>query len=144
VRGSPDVVFELPLIGANPMKEQNTPTPTPAPASLSVLRWIVDEAEQAPAILSYLEQLVTATATSDRWVAFKALGDLVVADLESFLQPSASESTTTAQTMLALGDHPVVKANGQIIDLLLANLPQILTAIETILALFGKGPSPAA
>jgi hypothetical protein len=123
------------------MHAEESTTPAPQSVNLSLLRWIVDQAEQAPAVLGYLEQIITGAAPSDRWAAFKALGDLIVADLANFSPPPAADSATTARLLQALGDHPVVQANGKIIDLVLTNLPQILAAIETILALFGKTPS---
>jgi hypothetical protein len=105
--------------------------------SLPVLNWIVEHAEQSPAVLNFLQQIVAGATVSDKWTAFKSLGDLIVADIATFpLEPSPAP--VDKADLAALENHPLVKANGTIINLLLQNLPQIVSAIQAIVALFNK------
>ncbi len=102
-----------------------------------VLNWIAQHAQQSPAILGDIEQMISAASVEDKWKAFKALGDLVVGDIASFpLDPAPASDADLA----ALSAMPVLKANGAIISLLLQNLPQVMAAIQAIVALFKTNP----
>ena len=104
-------------------------------ACLPVLDWIVQHAEQSPAILVDLESIVSGATIADKWSALKSLGDLLVADLASFPTLDLKPAEADEAALRAFAARPVVKANGAIINTILQNLPQIVAAIQSILSL---------
>lgn len=96
--------------------------------------------QQLPQIGIDVAAVESAEGLDARWAAAKAAGDLVVSVLDDF--PSLTPQPVTAEAVQSmLASHGADAANGQIIGILIQNLPQILAFITQILPLFKKAGS---
>ncbi|HEY4309869.1 MAG TPA: hypothetical protein VGN12_10495 [Pirellulales bacterium] len=116
--------------------------------NLTLVAWLAKHASDVPAILAGAENVVAASTLQDKWVAFKSLGDLVVADLSDFpglspapvnppapspvVGPVQASAADVDLALTAIGDGHIINA----IVTLLTN-PQTLALIELILKLAG-------
>ena len=117
------------------------PSTTLPAATLPYVQWALGHWQQIPQLAGDVVAVESAAGLEARWAAAKTAGDLLVSILADFplaASPAAPEGPA--------GSNPVerragpVGANGQIIGLLLQNLPQILAFIQQIVPLF-KGPA---
>jgi hypothetical protein len=115
--------------------------------SLPVLSWAAEHASILPTLTADAQAIESAEGVEAKWTAAKKFGDDAVGALVDF--PGLSNAgtdgaalkcplSTPAVVEAHLLAHPAVKANGVIIGELIQNLPQIISAITTIIGLFGK------
>lgn len=108
-------------------------------AALPYVQWALSHWQQLPQIARDVADVESADGLDARWSAIKTAGDAVVAMLEDY--PVAAPQPVTPESVSAiLAEHPAVQANGQIISILIQNLPAILAFITQIIPLF-KGPA---
>ncbi len=114
--------------------------------NLTIVAWLARHAGDAPAILAGAENVLAAATLQDKWLAFKSVGDLVIADLADFpglapVNPPTPNpvvgpvQATVADVDAALG----AIGDGHIINAIVALVtnPQTLALIELILKLAG-------
>ncbi len=104
-------------------------------STLPYVQWAISHWQQLPQIATDVAAVESAAGLDARWAAAKTAGDLLVTVLDDFpglapqpITPDAAEAILVA--------HGAVGANGQIISILIQNLPQILAFITQILPLF--------
>ncbi len=116
--------------------------------NLTIVAWLTRHASDVPAILAGAENVLAAATLQDKWVAFKSVGDLVVADLADFpgaapapvnppsptpvVGPVQATAADVDAALKAIGDGYIINA----IVTLVTN-PQTLALIELILKLAG-------
>ena len=105
----------------------------PAP-TLPYVQWALGHWQQLPQLAGDVVAVEAAAGLEARWAAAKTAGDLLVSILADF--PPLVSVAPAGASRVGLATAGPVGANGQIISILIQNLPQILAFIQQILPLF--------
>ena len=109
------------------------------PASaLPYVQWALGHWQQIPQLGGDVVAVESAAGLDARWAAVKTAGDLLVTILDDFPVVAPPPVTTDAVAAM-LAQHGADGANGQIINILIQNLPAILSFITQIIPLFKAG-----
>lgn len=123
---------ELLLIASNKVSLGNLP----------VLRWLLRHTDQIQPISDAAVAWAAATGVTDKWTATKALGDIIVPIAADFPDLSAVFLVADAelqQQLFAQEFSEAYGARGDIIKILVDNLPAIIDAITRLWPLFSGG-----
>jgi len=108
-------------------------------SALPYVQWALGHWQQIPQLAGDVMAVESAEGLDARWAAVKTAGDLLVTILDDFPVVAPPAVTPDAVQAMLAAQGPV-GANGQIISILIQNLPQILSFITQIIPLF-KGAS---
>ena len=106
--------------------------------TLSIFRWLLAHAADAPAIINRARAVIDAEGLADTWEAVKSFGDYVMPLLADFPVDLFSAMDTTAQAAVLSVAEGECTAAGLNLDALRGVLPLLLKLLPLLLELAKK------